>query len=40
MIRYKYEEEWGSIGKIMRPVANVILENEGLQVGTSMYIDS
>jgi len=40
MIRYHYRDEWGSLGKIARPVANVILENDGLQVGTSMYVDS
>jgi len=40
MIRYRYRRERGSLGKIARPVANVILENDGLQVETSMYIDS
>jgi hypothetical protein len=40
MIRYHYREESGSLGKIARPVANVILENNGFGVGTSMYIDS
>lgn len=40
MIRYRYRRERGTLGKIARPVANVILENGGLQVETSMYIDS
>jgi hypothetical protein len=40
MIRYRYRRERGSLGKIARPVADVILENNGLQVETSMYIDS
>lgn len=40
MIRFRYRKERGSLGKIARPVANVILENDGLQVETSMYIDS
>jgi hypothetical protein len=40
MIRYHYRRERGSLGKIARPVANVILENNGSQVETSMYIDS
>lgn len=40
MIRYRYRKEQGSLGKIARPVANVILENNDLRVETSMYIDS
>jgi hypothetical protein len=40
MIRYNYRDEKGSIGKIARPVAGVILEKDGLQVGASMYINS
>lgn len=40
MIRYRYRLEQGSLGKIARPVANVILENDDFQVETSMYIDS
>jgi hypothetical protein len=40
MIRYRYRQEQGSLDKIARPVADVILENNDLQVETSMYIDS
>lgn len=40
MIRYRYRREQGAPGKIARPVANVILDNNDLRVETSMYIDS
>jgi len=40
MIRYRYRQERGVLGKIPRPVADVILENDDLQVEASLYIDS
>ncbi len=40
MIRYNFREEKSSLGKVFRPVAEVILENDGLEVGIPMYIDS
>ena len=40
MIRYRYRQETGSIGKVLRPVADVILENGIIKVEVSMYIDS
>jgi hypothetical protein len=40
MIHYKFREEKSSLGKILRPVADVILEKDGLRIETPMYIDS
>lgn len=40
MTRYEFREEKSSLGKILRPVAEVILEKQGFQVGIPMYIDS
>ena len=40
MIRYKFREEKSSLGKILRPIANVILENKGIKIEVPMYIDS
>ena len=40
MIRYRYREERGSLGRVSRPLADVILVNDGLQVETSLYVDS
>jgi len=40
MIRYQFKEEEGSFGSVLRPVAEVILENGDLRVGIPMYIDS
>jgi hypothetical protein len=40
MIRYRFKEEGGSFGNVLRPVAEVILENGNLRVGIPMYIDS
>ena len=40
MIRYRFKEEGGSFGSVLRPVAEVILENGNLRVGILMYIDS
>jgi hypothetical protein len=40
MIRYRFREERGSLGKVFRPVANVILEWEGFKAEVLMYIDS
>jgi len=43
MIRYRFKEEESSIeeaGKVLRPVAEVILEKDGFSVRIPMYIDS
>jgi len=40
MIRHKFREEKGSLGMVLRPVAEVILEKDGFSVGIPMYIDS
>ncbi len=40
MIRYKFREEKSSLGKLLRPVAEVILEKDSSAVGLPMYIDS
>lgn len=40
MIRYRFREERCSLGKVFRPVANVILEWEGFKAEVLMYIDS
>ena len=40
MIRHEFREEKSSLGKIFRPVAEVILESGELTVGIPMYIDS
>jgi len=40
MIRYKFREEKSSLGMLLRPVAEVILEKEGFAVGMPMYVDS
>jgi len=40
MIRHKFREERSSLGKVLRPVAEVILEKDGFSVGMPMYIDS
>lgn len=40
MIRHKFREEKGSLGIVLRPVAEVILEKDGFSVGIPMYIDS
>lgn len=40
MIRYKFREEKSAFGKILRPVADVILERDGLKIEIPMYIDS
>ncbi len=40
MIRHKFREEKSSLGKVLRPVAEVIFEKDGLKVGMPMYIDS
>lgn len=36
MIRYRYRQETGSLGKVLRPVANVILENGIIKVEVSL----
>ena len=40
MIRHKFREEKSSLGKILRPIAEIVLENNGFKVGLPMYIDS
>lgn len=40
MIRYKYQSEPSNLGRILRPVAGVILESKGVKIEASMYIDS
>ena len=40
MIRHRFREERSSLGKVLRPVAEVILEKDGFRVGMPMYIDS
>ena len=40
MIRYQFKEEQGSLGKILRPVADVVLEPGEIKVEIPMYIDS
>jgi len=40
MIRHEFIEEKSSLGKLLRPVAEVILERDGLTVSMPMYIDS
>ena len=40
MIRQRFREERSSLGKILRPVAEVVLEKEGFCVEMPMYIDS
>lgn len=40
MIRHRFRKELGSLGKVLRPVAEVILENRKLKVEIPMYVDS
>ncbi|MBT9159181.1 MAG: hypothetical protein AAGB97_04240 [Dehalococcoidia bacterium] len=40
MIRHRFREERSSLGKVLRPVAEVVLEKDALSVGMPMYIDS
>jgi len=40
MIRQRFREERSGIGIVLRPVAEVILENNGFAVEIPMYIDS
>ncbi len=40
MIRHEFREEKSSLGKVFRPVAEVILKKDDLSVGIPMYIDS
>ncbi len=40
MIRYKFRKEEGSMGVILRPIADVILERGEFRVEIPMYIDS
>lgn len=40
MIRHGFREEKSSLGKVLRPVAEVVLERGGISVGMPMYVDS
>jgi len=40
MIRYEYREERSSLGKVLRPVAEVFLLNNDIAIEIPMYIDS
>lgn len=40
MIRHKFRQERSSLGKIYRPVAEVLLEKDDFRVAIPMYIDS
>ncbi len=40
MIKFKYQSEPSNLGEILRPVADVMLESNGLKVEVFMYIDS
>ena len=40
MIRHEFREEESSLGKVLRPVADVILEFGECSVEIPMYIDS
>ncbi|MCK5561375.1 MAG: hypothetical protein KAJ51_12300 [Thermoplasmata archaeon] len=40
MIRHQYREEKSSLGTVIRPVAEVVLEKDDFKVAMPMYIDS
>ncbi len=40
MTRHEFREEKSSLGKVLRPVAEVVLKRGGFSVGMPMYIDS
>ncbi len=40
MIRHEFKEEESSLGRILRPVADVVLERNKFRVEIPMYIDS
>ena len=40
MIRHEFREERSSLGKVLRPVAEVLLKKDGMNVEMPMYIDS
>ena len=40
MTRYKYQRELSTLGPILRPIADIILEANGIKIEASMYIDS
>ena len=40
MVTFKYHPEPSPLGIILRPIADIILEANGLKVEASMYIDS
>jgi len=40
MIRQRFREERSSLGFVLRPVAEVILEKDGFAVEIPMYVDS
>jgi len=40
VIRFRYKKAKSNLGDIIRPVAEIVLETNGLQIETPMYIDS
>ena len=40
MIRQRFREERSSLGIVLRPVAEIILENDNSAVEIPMYVDS
>lgn len=40
MIKHEFREERSILGKVLRPVAEVVLEKDGFRVEIPMYIDS
>ena len=40
MIRYNFRKEKSSLGEILRPIADVVLESKGFKIEVPMYIDS
>lgn len=40
MIRHEFREEESSLGKVLRPVADVVIEKDEFRVEIPMYVDS
>jgi len=40
VIRYNFRKEKSSLGEILRPIADVVLESKGFKIEVPMYIDS
>lgn len=40
MIRHHFKQEISTFGRILRPVAEVVLEHGDIRVGIPMYVDS